>query len=194
MVAESSGQVERTKHFEFSPLEMVQRAVKAPEAAPTFSTMKGASLMLSTTLKALPSRRSDRQALQAVESSLLEALGRELSIISIEMNPIRSADHLVMAGVITNLRRAARAVGALLDADSESIRRDAVYLSEASDMLSKSVRAFSEADVMSAREASENFRLFVPSLGSRQRLASQTVVFWSMTVAINGFFTARLLL
>jgi hypothetical protein len=99
-----------------------------------------------------------------------------------------------MTGVLMNLRRAARAVHTLLDADTESLRRDEVYLSEAADILAKSARAFSEADSMIARDVSKSFRLLVPSLGSKQRIASQTTVLRSMTVAINGFFTARLLL
>jgi len=150
--------------------------------------------MLSAIMKSLPLGKLDRASLDAVESSLSETLAIELSTLYMEMNPLKSVDHLMMTGVLMNLRRAARAVHTLLDADTESLRRDEVYLSEAADILTKSARAFSEADSMIARDVSKSFRLLVPSLGSKQRIASQTTVLRSMTVAINGFFTARLLL
>ena len=194
IVAESASRVERSKLMDFNPSEFVKRAVSDPEASEAVGTVRGAALMLSAITKSLPLGKLDRASLDAVESSLSETLAIELSTLYMEMNPLKSIDHLMMAGVLMNLRRAARAVHALLDVGTESLRRDEFYLSEAADILSKSARAFSEADSMIARDVSESFRLLVPSLGSKQRIASQTTVLRSMTVAINGFFTARLLL
>lgn len=194
IVAESASQVERSKLMDFNPSELVKRVVTDPESSEAVGTVRGAALMLSAIMKSLPLGKLDRASLDAVESSLSETLAIELSTLYMEMNPLKSVDHLMMTGVLMNLRRAARAVHTLLDADTESLRRDEVYLSEAADILAKSARAFSEADSMIARDVSKSFRLLVPSLGSKQRIASQTTVLRSMTVAINGFFTARLLL
>ncbi len=194
IVAESASQVERSKLMDFNPSELVKRVVTDPGSSEAVGTVRGAALMLSAIMKSLPLGKLDRASLDAVESSLSETLAIEMSTLYAEMNPLRSVNHLLIVGVLMNLRRAARAVHTLLDVDAESLRRDEVYLSEAADMLSKSARAFSEADNMIARGVSESFRLFVPSLGSKHRIASQTTVLRSMTVAINGFFTARLLL
>jgi len=194
IVAESAGQVERSKLTDFNPPELVKRVVTDPESSEAVGTVKGAALMLSAIMKSLPLGKLDRASLDAVESSLSETMAVRASNLYMEMNPSRSIDHLLLIGALLNLRRASKAVHALLDVDAESLRRDEVYLSEAADILSKSARAFSEADGMIARGVSESFRLFVPSVGSKQRIASQTAVLRSMTVAINGFFTARLLL
>ena len=193
-MAESASQVERSKLMDFNPPELVKKAVGDKEHSEAVSAVKGAALMLSAIMKSLHLGKLDKTSLDAVESSLSETLAVELSALYMEMNPLRSVDRLVMAGALMNLRRAARAVHALLDADSESLRRNEVYLIEAADILSKSARAFSEADRVIAQDVSESFRLFVPSLGSKQRIASQTTLLRSLTVAINGFFTARLLL
>lgn len=194
IVAESSSQVERSKLMEFNPLEIASRAVKNPEASSSLGAIKGGASMLSTIMKSLPMGKLDRTALEAVNSSFSDALNGELLAIHAEVNPVKSVSHLMMAGVIMNLRHVSRAVNSLMGLDRESLRRDELYTTEAADILSKSARAFSEADSVSARDVGESFRLFVPSLGSKQRIASQSTIFWSMTVAINGFFTARLLL
>jgi len=180
--------------MDFKPSEMVAELVREPREASTLKGVRASALSLSTLLKAMPARDADRKLLSTVEASLFEAFGRELSAMYIEIDPIRAANHLIAAGVITNLRRAARATSALLDQDAESLRKDEVYLSEAADILSKSIRAFSEADGVSARDAAESFKLFVPSLGSKQRMATQSALLWCMTVAINSYFTARLLI
>jgi hypothetical protein len=194
IVAESASQVERSKLMDFNPPELVKKALRDMEHSEAVGTVKGAALMLSAITKSLPLGKLDRTSLDAVESSLSETLAMELSTLYMEMNPLKSVDCLVMVGVLMNLRRAARAVHALLDADPGSLRRDEVYLVEAADILSKSARAFSEADRIVAQDVSESFRLFVPSLGSKQRIAAQTTLLRAMTLAINGFFTARLLL
>jgi hypothetical protein len=185
--------VERSKIFEFDPVGMLRRMVDDPGESATISTVKGAASMLSAVLKSLPMGRLDKASLDAVGSSLSDALSRELSAMYIEIDPARAGQSLVASAVLMNIRRALRAAVALFDSDGESLRRHEAYLSEAADMLAKSARAFCEADVISAQDVSESFRLYVPSLGSKQRIASQSVLLWSMTVAINGFFTARLL-
>jgi len=194
IVAESANQVERTKLTDFNPPELVKRVATDPESSEAVGTVRGAAVMISAIMKSLPLGKLDRTSLDAVESSLSETLAVEASSLYMEMNPSKSVEHLLIVGVLLNLRRASRAVHALLDVDAESLRRDEVYLSEAADILSKSARSFSEADSIIARGVGESFRLFVPSVGSKQRIASQTAVSRSMTVAINGFFTARLLL
>ncbi|HYA22102.1 MAG TPA: hypothetical protein VEG31_02905 [Thermoproteota archaeon] len=186
--------MERTKLTDFNPPELVKRVATDPESSEAVGTVRGAAVMISAIMKSLPLGKLDRTSLDAVESSLSETLAVEASSLYMEMNPSKSVEHLLIVGVLLNLRRASRAVHALLDVDGESLRRDEVYLSEAADILSKSARSFSEADSIIARGVGESFRLFVPSVGSKQRIASQTAVSRSMTVAINGFFTARLLL
>jgi hypothetical protein len=194
IVAESASQVERSKLMDFNPSELVRRVVTDPESSEAVRTLRGAALMLSAIMKSLPLGKLDTTSLDAVESYLSETLAIETSTLYAEMNPLKSVDHLMMIGVLMNQRRAARAVHTLLGVDVSSLRGDEVYLSEAADILSKSARAFSEADRIIAQDVSESFRLFMPSLGSKQRIASQTTLLRSMTVAINGFFTARLLL
>lgn len=180
--------------MEFNPSKMLHEIVYDPEESATIGTIRGAASMLSAVMKSLPMGRLDEASLQAADSSLSDALGRELSAMYMEMNPARAVHNLMISGVLMNTRRAMRAVHALFSVDRDSLRRDEAYLSEAADILTKSARAFCEADAISAQDVSESFRLYVPSLGSKQRVASQSTVLWSMTVAINGFFTARVLL
>ena len=194
VVAESSARIERPKLLEFNPPDMLRKIVDDPEESATISTIRGAASMLSAVMKSLPMGKLDRASLHAVDSSLSDALGRELSAMYIEMNPAKAVHNLMVSGTLMNMRRAMRATLSLFDVDLDSLRRDEAYLSEAADILTKSARAFCEADAVSAQDVSESFRLYVPSLGSKQRMASQSTVLWSMTVAINGFFTARLLL
>jgi len=170
-----------------------QRIVANGKFSETLGRMKECGLTMSTFLKSLTITHPSAEVLPRISAILSECLRRETSGIYFETDNREALARLMVIGVLINDQRIASACEKLSSLDLESRKRDGVYISEAADLVSKSSKAFCTADKVSAVEAQNEFKLFIASMGSKQRLAVRSVILWSLSAAMNSFFTARAL-
>lgn len=173
--------------------QISQRLVADGKFSQTLGRMKECGLTISTFLKSLTMDNPSEEVLPRISTILSECLRRETSGIYFETDNREAIARLMVIGVLINDQRIVSACENLSNLDLDSRKRDGVYISEAADLVSTSSKAFCTADKVSALEAQNEFKLFIASMGSKQRLAVRSVILWSLSAAMNSFFTARAL-
>ena len=176
---------------QISLAQIVSEAVSGRTFPETLRSIRESAVAISAFLKSLTIDMPNPDAISTVSTSLTESLHRIISGMYFETDHHMGLLKLMTAGVLFNQERIVKACYNLSKLDAESRKRDGVYMSEAADLVSKSFRAFSEADKLAAQDVQNEFKLFVASIGSKQRLAMRSAILWSLTAAMNSFFTAR---